>query len=81
MNDDFTILLQICMYAVTFGVFYGTTSQRLKQLERKIESQQEMFERICQLHGSLDTAHIRISDLRKELQLLKQSQTQGKRSC
>ncbi len=68
---ELDILLQLFMYAATFGVFYGNTSQRLKQLENKIEVQSDMFKNICQLHGSLETAHNRINDLRKEVQELK----------
>ncbi len=71
MHDEINLILQLCVYALTFGVFYGTTSQRLKQLERTIESQQEMFEQLCKLSGSLETANNRICDLRKDVQILK----------
>ncbi len=73
MHDEISLILQLCVYAVTFGVFYGTTSQRLKQLERTIESQQEMFEQLCKLSGSIEIANGRISDLKKDVQILKQA--------
>ena len=64
MQLDTQFWIQMLVYAVSFGVFYGTTSTRLKALEAKMDKHNSVMERTFRLEESCKSAHNRIDELR-----------------
>lgn len=67
MQVDTQFWLQMLVYAVSFGAFYGTTVTRLKALEHKMDKHNSVMERTFRLEESAKSAHHRIDELRDEL--------------
>ncbi len=67
MIVDVQFWLQMIIYAISFGVFYGTTTARLKTLEQKMDKHNSVMERVFRLEDSDKCTNRRISDLHNTL--------------
>ena len=72
MNFDISFWVQMVVYAVSFGVVYGSFRERLKAMDKKLEKHNRLVERTYHLESRLDVltkekdvANHRISDLEK----------------
>ncbi len=63
MTTEFWV--QIIVYAVTTGVFAGTTLTKIAYLERKMDKHNELVERMVKVEQSVKSAHLRIDVLDK----------------
>ena len=63
MTTEFWV--QIIVYAVTTGVFAGTTLTKIAYLERKMDKHNELVERMVKVEQSAKSAHLRIDALDK----------------
>ncbi len=54
MNIDTQFLLQMLVYALSFGTFYGATSVRLKNLEVKMDKHNNLIDRVYKLEHKIE---------------------------
>lgn len=67
MEFDTSFWVQMVVYALSFGTVYGTITQRLKNLEQKVDKHNNVVERTFRLEESTKSAHHRIDEIREEL--------------
>ncbi len=63
MNIDVQFLIQILIYALSFGTFYGTTTIRLKNLEQKMDKHNNFIQRIYSLEDKVKNANQKLNKL------------------
>ncbi len=63
MSFDNEFLLQILIYALSFGTFYGTTTTRLKNLEQKMDKHNSFIERIYSLEDKVKSANAKLNKM------------------
>ncbi len=63
MNFDTEFFLQILIYALSFGTFYGTTTTRLKNLEQKMDKHNSFIERIYSLEDKVKNANYKLNKI------------------
>ena len=68
MEFDSGFWMQVLVYAVSFGIFYGNVMVRLKALERKMDQHNNVIARTYKLEESCKSAHHRSDELRGELE-------------
>ncbi|MEG1872930.1 MAG: hypothetical protein RRZ93_04115 [Ruthenibacterium sp.] len=73
MQMDMGFWVQLFAYAVSFGIFYGATTTRLKALEAKMDQHNSVMERTFRLEESCKSAHHRIDELHDDLSDCKHS--------
>jgi len=47
-------LIQIISIILPVGIFYGATSQRIKQIEKQLHDQKSVIERLASVEAKLD---------------------------
>ena len=67
MEFSFEFWLQILIYAVTFGITFGDFRARIKMLEKKMDNNNSLNDRVAIVEQSLKSAHHRIDELRDEI--------------
>ncbi|MEG1012285.1 MAG: hypothetical protein RSD27_11340 [Ruthenibacterium sp.] len=70
MAFDVSFWVQMFVYAVSFGIFYGATTTRLKALETKMDKHNSVMERTFKLEESCKSAHRRLDEQRDEITTL-----------
>lgn len=57
---DMSFWIQMVVYAVSFGVFYGRITTQIAHLEKKVEKHNSVVERTVALEHDLDNLSRRI---------------------
>ncbi len=66
MSVDTQFLVQMLIYSLSFGVFYGTTTIRLKNLEQKMDKHNNVIERIYSLEEHSKSMSEKINEINKK---------------
>lgn len=64
MNFDMQFCIQIGIYAISFGVMYGSFKTKLDYLEKKMDKHNQLQDRMVVVEQSVKSAHHRINDLK-----------------
>jgi len=64
-SAEFWVML--VTYAASFGVMYGQTMTRLKELEKKMDKHNNIAERLATAERDLKTAFNRLDELKEEI--------------
>ncbi len=67
MSVDTQFLIQMLIYSLSFGVFYGTTTVRLKTLEQKMDKHNNMIVRIYSLEEHSKNMNEKINEINKKI--------------
>lgn len=68
MSTEFWIglLISLLVYAVSFGVFYGTVMTKLSNIEKKQDKHNGLIERMVVVEQSTKSAHHRLDSMERE---------------
>lgn len=64
MDFDLQFWIQMSVYAISFGVMYGSFKTKLDYLEKKMDKHNQLQDRMVAVEQSVKSAHHRINDLK-----------------
>ncbi|MCI1958786.1 MAG: hypothetical protein LKJ25_04080 [Clostridia bacterium] len=67
MEFDTQFWIQIVIYAISFGVMYGSFKTKLDYLEKKMDKHNQLQDRMVAVEASAKQAHHRLDELREEI--------------
>ena len=67
MKIDMQFLIQMFVYAITFGTMYGNFKTKLDYLEKKMDKHNQLQDRMSVVEQSVKSAHHRIDDLKNDI--------------
>jgi hypothetical protein len=67
MEFDTQFWIQIVIYAISFGVMYGSFKTKLDYLEKKMDKHNQLQDRMVAVEASAKQAHHRLDELREKI--------------
>lgn len=67
MEIDLKFCVQILIYALSFGVVYGSFKTKLDYLEKKMDKHNQLQDRMVVVEQSVKSAHRRLDDLKQDV--------------
>ena len=62
MTLNAEIIINLMAYAITIGVVYGGITQRIKQLEKKVDKHNNLIERMYQVESQIEIIENKLED-------------------
>lgn len=76
MNQfDTQFWIQLIVYAVSFGTFYGKMTTELKYMKEKLDKHNSFQDRLTKVEGSSNSVHFRIDEIRDHIKECPSKQT------
>jgi len=68
MNQfDAQFWIQIVVYAVSFGTFYGKMTTELKYMKEKLDKHNSFQDRLTKVESSSESVHLRLDEIREHI--------------
>ena len=66
-NFDTQFWIQIVVYAISFGIFYGKVTTEMKYMKEKLDKHNSFQDRLTKTEASTKSVHSRLDEIREHI--------------